>query len=93
VTVARYRTPAGADIDLRGILPDMTCTPPIIGAARGGRGAGAAVPAPAAAAPGAGADASAMEVDSCLLTAMNVLADRSALIEATAGGVAVAPEP
>lgn len=34
VTVARYRTPSGAEIDLRGIRPDVGCAPPLRGGAR-----------------------------------------------------------
>jgi hypothetical protein len=105
VTVARYRTPGGTDIDLRGIHPDMACTPPLIGAASRRNLDPRALPASG---PIAGVDLADLgvaarqgavtsvvqgpEVDRCLLTAMSMLADKSALIDATAGTtVAAAP--
>ncbi|KAI8473417.1 MAG: tail-specific protease [Monoraphidium minutum] len=109
VTVARYRTPSGADIDLRGIRPDLACSPPLRG---GGRPASApAAPRPRGAGPladydledslplagllGAAAGAGGgggPPPDACLLTAMNALADPSALMAATQGSaVAAAP--
>jgi carboxyl-terminal processing protease len=91
VTVARYKTPAGSDIDLRGILPDMTCTPPIMGAARTSKAAARRLaPGPAAALPGV--DEAALEADSCLLTAMDVLADKTGLMEATNGATVAAAD-
>ena len=79
VTVARYLTPAGAEIDLKGIAPDRAC-----GAGGGGRGAparrggGASRAAPAAptalSAAWAGATAVDPASDRCLLAAMDALA-------------------
>ncbi|GBF96323.1 carboxyl-terminal-processing peptidase chloroplastic [Raphidocelis subcapitata] len=85
VTVARYRTPAGSEIDLRGIRPDVAC------GALAPRGRGGQAAAPAAAWPGGlgGGDdvAEALpELDSCLLTAMNALAR-----PASKGGPSVGP--
>jgi hypothetical protein len=96
VTVARYRTPSGADIDLRGILPDMGCAPPLRGGARPAAiaiepAAGAvAADSPAAAAVAALDDGDdAPELDRCLLTALDALSDSSSsLMEATATGAA-----
>lgn len=87
VTVARYRTPSGEEIDMRGIRPDVACTPPLLGAARPGRGGPA--PPPAAALPGAlfGEAPTSADGDRCLMTAINLLGDRSGVIEATRGAV------
>jgi hypothetical protein len=98
VTVARYRTPSGADIDLRGIRPDMACTPPLLGASRATRSRDPPVLSAEAPAPGElglellGGDPAAellsgAEFDRCLLTAVSALADPAALLEATAGTV------
>lgn len=78
VTVARYQTPSGYDIDLRGINPDMACTPPIMGASRGSRHVEAPPPSAAVDYP----DSMLPEIDRCLLTAMNVLADPSGVMQA-----------
>lgn len=92
VTVARYRTPRGTDIDMRGISPDMGCTPSRLGASRAARSLDAAR------APAAMTDHGVIsfdrilpeeEVDRCLLTAMNILADKSAVVEATASAAYV----
>lgn len=74
VTIARYRTPAGSEIDLRGIRPDMAC------GAFAPRSRGGGMPVQAAAAAFGGSDdvAEALpELDSCLLTAMKALASPS----------------
>jgi hypothetical protein len=88
VTVARYRTPAGSDIDLRGIRPDRGCAPALVGAgaprpasapAGGGAGAPAPAPAPLAAAAALDGGDDAPDMDRCLLTALDLLANPGAL--------------
>jgi len=76
VTVAKYRTPSGAEIDKIGVLPNRACT------ALGGPDTPASVPGIPV---GPGADAQVIEeltTDSCVLTA-------EALLDARVGGGAL----
>ncbi len=66
VTVAKYRTPAGTDIDKVGVIPDRACTSVFPGGPRNVPG----IPI------GPGADEQvidALETDSCVLTAESIL--------------------
>ena len=82
VTVAKYRTPSGADIDSVGVRPDRACS----AAAAGGPVSVPGIPV------GPGADAQVIEElssDDCVLTAEALL---DAKVEA-AGGMRVAALP
>jgi hypothetical protein len=89
VTVAKYKTPAGTDIDRVGVTPDRSCAPLPLGP--GGGGGGSAGPASVPGIPvGPGADARVieeLETDSCVLTAEALLEARA---DAAAGRIPAA---
>lgn len=96
VTVAKYETPNGTEIDLKGIHPDQSCTPDSIDFTRMAMGGVAlsgvdSPPRGGAYAPGLpmgpGSEErllSQLSNDTCVLTAADLLHGKSAMIQATA---------
>jgi len=100
VTVARYVTPKGTEIDMKGIRPDSSCGlgSPMLGDGPDGMAGiedngslAALLPGLPLGVAGEQSLVSALGRDRCVMTAMNMLRDRTKMIQATANVVAHLP--
>lgn len=93
VTVAKYKTPNGTDIDMKGILPDRACRTPVL-TSSAGNGFTIERPTPAPPVAGFGTEdalRAQLAADSCVLSAETVLHEQKALVASTSRVAAKLP--